>query len=330
MYDCGLSIFQTQKEMVDNNIEIDLIYLWVDGNDPQWQKKKQVFTGVVSDNSEQNNIGRYVNNDELKYALRSAEKYAPWIRRIFIVTDNQKPDWLNITHPKIRVVDHREIMPPEILPCFNSSVIEYFLYKIPDLAEHFLFANDDMFFNAHSSPDFFFGKDGFPIVRLKRKPFGKWHYRLKFLVGKKLGQYNDMLKVSSLMVEEKFGKYYPGVPHHNIDAYKKSDYHKAVEVVFKEQVRESQSHRLRAYGDLHRSAFGYYILAIGHGHLLYVGRSESIRILAHRHNFKERLQRYKPSLFCLNDSQRVKDEHRKKIKPFLEELFPEESAFEQR
>jgi hypothetical protein len=309
-------------------MDIDLVYLWVDGDDPKWQEKKRIFTGKISDASESNNIGRYISNDELKYALRSAEKHAPWIRKIFIVTDDQKPEWLDVAHPKIQVVDHKEIIPPHILPCFNAFVLEYSLHKIPGLSEHFLLANDDMFFNADLTPDFFFEKDGFPIFRLKRKPLGKWHYRLKNLVGKKSGHYSKNVHDGALLTEKKFGIYYPGVPHHNIDAYKKSDYQKAVEEVFSEQVKKSQPHRVRMYGDLHRSAFGYYSLAIGHGHLRFVGRRESIRILAHRHNFKKRLQHYMPKLFCLNDSQRVKDEHRKKIKPFLEELFPVKSAFE--
>lgn len=311
-----------------DNKDIDLVYLWVDGNDPKWQKKKQTFTGKVSDTSEYNNIGRYISSDELKYALRSAERYTPWIRKIFIVTDDQKPEWLETSNPKVQLVDHHEIMPAEILPCFNSSVIEYFLHKIPGLSEHFLFSNDDMFFNADLLPDFFFAKDGFPIVRLKRKPLGKWHYRLKVLVGKKLGQYNRMVVDSSLMVERMFGKYYPGVPHHTADAYKKSDYRMAVEEVFANEVKKSQSHRTRAYGDLHRSAFGYYMLAIGHGHLKYVGRRESIRLLTHKNNLLKFINRYQPKLFCLNDSQRVTDEHRKKIKPFLESLFPVKSKFE--
>lgn len=314
--------------MSNQKMEIDLVYLWVDGSDPVWQKKKQAYTGIISDNSEQNNMGRYVSNDELRYSLRSAEKHVPWIRKIFIVTDNQKPEWLNVAHPKIQVVDHTEIMPAEILPCFNSSVLEYFLHKIPGLSERFLFANDDMFFNADLSPDFFFAKDGFPIVRLKRKPLGKWHYRLKLLVGKKPGQYNQMVIDSSLMVEERFGKYYAGVPHHNIDAYLKSDYCEAVENVFSVQAKQSQSHRIREYGDLHRSAFSYYVLAIGHGHLKYVNRNETIRILTHKHDLAKRLNKYNPKLFCLNDSQRVKDEDRKKVQPFLETLFPEKSTFE--
>ncbi len=308
--------------------EIDLVYMWVDGKDPNWQEKKLLYTGQVSDQSETNNMGRYVSNDELKYSLRSAEKHAPWIRKIFIVTDNQVPVWLDRAHPKIKVVDHQEIMPPEILPCFNSSVIEYFLYKIPGLAERFLLANDDMFFNADVTPDFFFVKDGFPIVRLKRKPLGKWHYRFKVFMGKNIGQYSRMVIDSALLVERLFGKYYPGVPHHNIDAYLKSNYQRAVEDVFHDQIKRSQQNRVRAYGDLHRSAFGYYFLAVGRGKVKYVKRKESFRILTYRHDVSAYIQRYKPKLFCLNDSEHLNDQHRKKISNFLDKHFPMKSTFE--
>ncbi|MDZ7604210.1 MAG: stealth family protein [Cyclobacteriaceae bacterium] len=282
--------------MNNNHEEIDLVYLWVNGADPKWQEKKRKYTGKVSDNTETNNIGRYVSNDELKYSLRSVEKYVPWIRKIFILTDDQKPEWLNTAHPKIQVVDHKEIMPAEILPCFNSTVIEYFLYRIPGLAEHFLFANDDMFFNTDLSPDFFFAKDGFPIVRLKRKLLGKWTYRLKPLIGKKPGQYASKIYEGALLVEKKWGKYYPGVPHHNIDAYRKSEYQKVVGEVFAEQIKMSQPHRLRTNGDMHRSAFAYYWLAIDHAHLKYVGRTESSRLLPYRHNFENVFEKIQTEL----------------------------------
>lgn len=308
--------------------DIDLVYLWVDGGDPKWLKKKEQFTGKLTDSSEGNNKGRYVDNDELKFSLRSAEKYVPWIRRIYIVTDDQCPEWLQRDHPKIRIIDHTEILPEEALPCFNSSVIEYFLYKIPDLAEHFLFANDDMFFNKTLSPYYFFDKEGIPFVRLKKRLLGKWHYRFKQLYRKKLGQYISMVLEGASLVEQKFGKYYSGIPHHNVDAYMKSDYQYAVEQVFQEQVKRSLSSRTRMYGDQHRSAFSYYALAVGRGHIKYVGRRESNRLLVYRRNFKNRLNRYQSDLFCLNDNQRVKDGDRKRIKPFLEELFSEKSAFE--
>ncbi len=106
-------------------MEIDLVYMWVDGSDPVWLAKKRALTGEMAEGGEANSKARYENNDELKYSLRSAEKNAPWIRRIFIVTDGQTPEWLDTSDPRIRVVDHSEIMPPEALPCFNASVINY-------------------------------------------------------------------------------------------------------------------------------------------------------------------------------------------------------------
>ncbi len=104
-------------------MDIDLVYLWVNGNDPVWKAKHDAFTGTKPHNEAVDGKGRYVSHDELKYSLRSAEMYAPWIRRIFIVTDNQVPEWLNTANPKVQIVDHTEILPPEALPCFNSVVI---------------------------------------------------------------------------------------------------------------------------------------------------------------------------------------------------------------
>lgn len=308
-------------------MEIDLVYLWVDGSDPVWLKKKQQFTGKPSRSAETDTEGRYANNDELKYSMRSAEKYAPWIRQIFIVTDNQVPAWLNTDHPKVKVIDLTEIMPAEILPSFNSNVIEAHFYRIPGLSEHFLYANDDMFFNARLSPDFFFAADGYPIVRLKRKLLGRWHFKLKsMLVG--LGHYAKLLFDSMRLVEKRFGIFYSGIPHHNIDAYLRSDYQKAVEEVFKEEIDKSKLNRLRAFSDVQRATFLYYMLAIGHAHLKYVTRNESSRILVYKHDYAKYLNQYKPELFCLNDNQHVTWEDRKKVKPFLEALFPEKSPYE--
>ncbi len=116
-------------------MEIDLVYMWVDGNDPAWLAKKRAFTGESGAEAEATGKARYVDNDELRYSLRSAEQFAPWIRRIFIVTDGQTPEWLDVSNPRVQIVDHSDILPPEALPCYNSAVIEYFLYRIPGLAE---------------------------------------------------------------------------------------------------------------------------------------------------------------------------------------------------
>ena len=314
---------------MDNpNFTIDLVYLWVDGNDPKWLAKYNSFIGNSEGTGEIDCKGRYANNDELKYSLRSVEKHAPWIRTIFIVTYDQTPDWIDATHPKIKIVHHKDIMPEACLPCFNPSVVEYFLHKIPDLSEHFLYANDDMFFCADVQPDFFFARDGFPIVRLKRKPLGKLHYWGKFLTGKKPGRQRTVVYKASSLVEKKFGKYYFGIPHHNIDAYLKSDLRAIIEDVFREEVEKSFFNRIRTSDDFERSIFSYYALAVGHGHLRYTRREETIRVPVYKPDFMKYLHRYQPKLLCLNDCQHTTDNDRERIKPFLETLFPEKAAFE--
>ena len=133
---------------------------------------------------------------------------------------------------------------------------------------------------------------------------------------------------ASVLVEKNFGIYFSGVPHHNIDAYKKSDFRTAIEEVFREQAEKSKTNRVRTKNDLGRSAISYYALAIGHGHLKYVGNQESMRISVHDVDYAIQLSHYQPKLFCLNDSQDTKDEDRARIRPFLETLFPEKSEFE--
>ncbi|MDR2839877.1 MAG: glycosyltransferase, partial [Paludibacter sp.] len=279
-------------------------------------------------NTQSNCKGRTANNDELKYSLRSAEKFAPWIRKIFIVTDNQIPDWLDVTHEKIKIIDHLDILPPEALPCYNSVIIEYFMYKIPDLSEHFLYANDDMFFNAAVQPDFFFNADGYPIVRLCRKTAAKLGYKLEKFFKKGLSVYKQTLVNAADLVESKFHKYYSAIPHHNIDAYLKSDYQMAVEQIFSKEFSACITNHLRSEQDIQRIVFLYYALATGHGQLKYVGKNESCVVRLQRKNYQKYFDKYHPKLVCVNDSERVSDNDRTRMKSFLNNLFTDKSSFE--
>ena len=147
---------------------IDLVYLWVDGSDPTWLAKKQQYLPSAENIEPRGAVQeRWQDNDELRHSLRSAEMFAPWIRHIYIVTDNQHPKWLKRDHPKVSVVPHTAIFPADVLPVFNSNAIETRLPFIPGLAEHFLFANDDMFFGRETYADFFFTPAGRPIVQMK-------------------------------------------------------------------------------------------------------------------------------------------------------------------
>ena len=144
---------------------IDLVYTWVDGGDEKWQQKWQYWRRQLHPQDEYSvSPARWRDRGELKHSLRSVAEFMPWVRKIFIVTDGQVPDWLNTDHPKIQIVDHKEIFPPDALPVFNSMAIESRIPYIRGLAEHFIYANDDMFAGAPLEPEFFFTRDGKPIL----------------------------------------------------------------------------------------------------------------------------------------------------------------------
>ncbi len=303
-------------------MNIDLVYLWVDGNDPKWLKKKQLFM-----DKKINTVGRYQDNQELKYSLRSVEKHLPWIRKIFIVTDNQIPAFLDTCHPKIEIVYHSEIIPEKILPIYNSVIIEYFIYKIPDLSEHFLYANDDTFINTNLSPSFFF-KDDIPIVRMTYSPLFKTEMQLKKALNLRTNNYRLSIENAYKLFEKKFNVFYPVTPHHNIDAYLKSDYKAVVEDVFKEELEANFLNRFRSNTDIQRILFSYYALANKRGILTYVNRKESCRIRVHKTDYQKFIAKYNPNLFCLNDTEHATDNDRAYIQPFLEKLYPVKAEFE--
>lgn len=308
---------------------VDMVYLWVDGSDPQWQAKRDALIGKTAENTPINCKGRYADNDELKYSLRSIEKYAPWIRKIFIVTDNQVPKWLDTSNERIEIVDHSEIMPEECRPCFNSCLIEHFLHKIPNLSEHFLLGNDDTLISKAVTPDDFFTQDGYPIVRLVRKPLRsmRWYWREK-IRRKPLKNYSKTIQRASRLVKERYGSCLTGMPHHNIDSYLKSDYTRIIEDDMRKQFLANNKNRMRSNDDIPQSILSYIALAEKRGHLRYVTRKESMLVRIHKSKDYARLLKNKPKFFCINDSEYANDEHRQQVRMTLENIFPEKSSFE--
>lgn len=310
------------------NMDIDLVYLWVNGNDPQWVAKRNACIGKTEEKSDVNCEGRYADNDELKYSLRSVEKYAPWVRKIFIVTDNQVPSWLDLSNSKVQIVDHMEIMPSICLPCFNATVIEHFLWKIPGLSEHFLFANDDMFINKSVTPGDFFAKDGLPIIRFSRRPFRKLTLWIKEHVQKrKLSNYIQVIRNAANLVEKRYGIYYGGKSHHNIDAYLKSDC-QHVEEIFRSEIESTLTNHVRSVNDIQRNIYSYVALAEKRGHLHYVTRRTSFKLNIENESHYEKLDRLHPLLFCMNDSEYATESDRQRAAAYLKKRFPKKSQFE--
>lgn len=144
---------------------VDVVYTWVDGSDPTWAARYSRTLAEVQGESAVSrlatNASRFLSRDELKYSLRSLEMYADWVNHVYLVTDGQVPRWLDTGHPKLTVVDHRDIFRDRgRLPTFNSHAIESQLHHIEGLSEHFLYLNDDVFFGRPVEPGRFVRSNG--------------------------------------------------------------------------------------------------------------------------------------------------------------------------
>ena len=151
---------------MDNSL-IDFVLTWVDGSDKAWLEEKRKYENkdrdISSTDINANAECRYRDYGLLRYWFRAVEQFTPWVNRIFFVTCGQKPDWLNESQPKLRIVNHTDYIPSAYLPTFHSNTIELNLHRIPELSEHFVLFNDDCFVLRPLSPDFYFRK-GLPVL----------------------------------------------------------------------------------------------------------------------------------------------------------------------
>lgn len=134
---------------------IDFVIAWVDGRDPEWQRRKAVCQGTdLSDDREE----RYREWDLLRYWFRGAAKFAPWVRKIFLICDQEPPEWLKRDNEKLVIVRHEDYLPEAYRPCFSSHPIELNMHRIAGLSEQFVYFNDDMYLISPVEEDYFFRK----------------------------------------------------------------------------------------------------------------------------------------------------------------------------
>ena len=160
-----------------NSPEIDAVIAWVDGSDPVLIKRQQKYLKFELNKTPPGaEKTRFNSLNEINYCLISILKFAPYLRKIFIVTDQQDPNIYPLVQkyfPKrisdIHIVDHQEIFQgfETFLPTFNSICISNMLWKIKGLSDKFIYFNDDVFIVRPTNPSTFF-KNNRPVLR------GKW------------------------------------------------------------------------------------------------------------------------------------------------------------
>ena len=143
---------------------IDMVYTWVDGSDEEWMAMRKKFQPTQRNIPEDSlNACRWRDFDCLRLSIDSVNRFAPWIRNIYVISDYQRPYWFDENNPgKVIFVDHPDLFKEfdEHLPTFNSHAIETHLHQIDGLAEHFIYSNDDTFLGNHVYPLDFFTEDG--------------------------------------------------------------------------------------------------------------------------------------------------------------------------
>lgn len=127
------------------NSPIDIVVTWVDGNDPAWLLEKKKCSGKQGIEEKSDSNIRFESWDNMHYWFRAIEKYMPWFHNIIFVTYGHIPDFLNVKHPKLKIVKHTDYIPTKYLPTFNSNTIEMNLHRIDGLSDNFILFNDDTF-----------------------------------------------------------------------------------------------------------------------------------------------------------------------------------------
>ena len=329
-------------------MEIDFVITWVDMDDAEWKKNFAKYSGKIDNAKNEVSEARFRDYGFLKYWFRGVENFAPWVRKIHFVTCGQKPDWLDENNPKLNLVSHKDFIPNEFLPSYNSVVIERYLHRIPDLAEHFVYFNDDFYIINSIGPERFF-RNGWPcdIAVFQYNPgWSQWYKRIKnnirvindhFDKKEVMTQYKDKWfdksygsKARWNYILKPYGKFVTLRTPHNAQPYLKSTFNEVWAAAGKE-LTETSVNRFRALNDLTPELFRTWQICKGNFtpyntyqdtkmFPLMVKPKQAVRAISE--------QSYK--LICLNDNVHIRDYD--KVMRNLENAFngilPHKSTFE--
>lgn len=331
-----------------NHMEIDFVVTWVNMDDPEWRAEFAKYSNKTV--TEKNSVtdARFRDYGFLRYWFRGIEKFAPWVRKIHFITSGQKPEWLDENNPKIHLVNHRDYIPHEFLPTYNSVVIERYIHRIPGLAEHFVYFNDDFYIINHISPERFF-RNGLPcdIAAFQYNPsWSQWYRRIKNnirLINKHFDKPEVMTKFHDKWFDKSYGsrarwnyllKYYDKFitlrTPHNAQPYLKSTFEEVWEAEGKELTATS-ANRFRDSSDYTPELFRTWQICKGdfQPYNTYSDTKMFPLMLKSRQAIKA-IYNQSYSLICLNDNIHIRDYDKvmQDVRDAFESILPEKSSFE--
>lgn len=239
------------KVSIPNNRKIDVVFTWVDNTDRNWQRKYHKHRSSIDDTTKlglyATDNARFSNHNELFYSIKAVKRYLPWIRNIYVVTDNQTPDWIESVK-ELKIVHHSDIIDIKYLPTFNSHVIEAFLHRIPDLSEDFIYFNDDVFVAKALPQEHFFSANNLSSLFVSTKNLYDMQSR-----GVETPTLKASLKSISLLK-----RHYPyDIKNSLIHTYiplKKSGYERAWSL-FEKEIKQFLNNKFRGENDINMASF---------------------------------------------------------------------------
>ena len=328
--------------------KIDIVIPWVDGSDPVWraERAKYMDAGNIEGAREIN----YRDWGILPHLFRSIEKYAPWVNKVFFITCGQKPEWLNENDPRLVLVDHKDFIPKEYLPTFNSIPIGNNVHRIKELSDRFVYFNDDTFLTAPTVPEDFF-KNGLPcdsaefsclIPSVKNEIITYMLFNDMLLINSNFNKRAALKGNLGKWLNLKYGKgflrnlYYLPIgkftgfvdPHLPLSIMK-STYEECWEAEGETLDRVCRN-RFRTKEDVNDYFFRYWRLVKGE----FCPRSNKVgAIFSIGSDFtaiENALKTQKYKMICVNDGTDVTDFDalKQKVVALFDEVFPEKSGFE--
>lgn len=318
----------TFEQKID--FDIDLVFTWVNSDDPDWQEMYREYKPDFD--SDANSTSRFLSRDELKYALRSWEKYGSFIRKIFVVSNCAPPSWLDVDHEKIEWVYHESIMPQSVLPTFSSHAIETSLYRIPGLSNYFIYSNDDFLLVKPTTADNFYYHNG--IAKLRLENWGNVNGEIT----EGEPDYLNAARNSNRLLEQTFGKSTTQLHTHSPQSMR-IDVMQEMYELYADHFDRTMANKFRSIDDIAVTGYLYHHYAMLSGRALQ--STEKTELVQQNHNFKHKLRMVidqntnkeyakLPLSVCINDgaNSHLNEEWNIEVINFLDNLFPEPSSFE--